>query len=115
LLALFVGANWLPRPGPTLLKSLLMAAGGQSLPLALGTLFLFGLGAALPLIAFGRLIRWFFGSGVRRLADGLAGKRLLGLALIAVAAMGLGGRDLTFIHWADTILPAWIAKLASTF
>ncbi len=115
LLALFVGANWLPRLGPSLQKTSLMAAGGQDLPLALGTLFLFGLGAALPLIALGRLIRWFSGSGMRRLADGMAGKRLLGLALIGVAAMGLGGFDLTFTRWADTVLPAWIAKLASTF
>ena len=115
LLTLFVGANWFPPIGPTLAKTSLMAADGRTLPLALGTFFTFGLGAAIPWIILGRFIRALPGMANSGLVRGMAGKRVFGLLLIAVAVMGLTGGDLALSHRLDTLLPPWAAKIAGMF
>ena len=74
LLALFIGANWIPQIGPTLVKASLMAADIRNSGLALGVLFAFGVGAAIPWILLGRILRLLlrpFGGGV---LHGMAGQ-----------------------------------------
>jgi cytochrome c-type biogenesis protein len=115
LLALFVGANWVPLPGPTLGKASLMAADAQNYPLAFGILFVFGVGAALPWIVFGRIIRVLAHAAAPYFLEALASKKMLGLTLIAVAALGISGLDVTAAHWLDAVLPGWMGKLAMTF
>ena len=115
MLAFVVGANWSPSVGPTLGKASLMAADTWNSGLALGILFVFGLGAAAPWIVLGRMVRfvsWPFAGG---LLHGMAGKRLLGLSLLAVAILGSTGLDLTVEHWIDAMLPNWTRTLAVTF
>ncbi len=114
-LALLVGANWVPRAGPTLGKASLMAAGAQNLTLAFGMLFVFGVGAALAWIAAGRIMRLVLWPVVRHASRGMAGKRLLGMTLMVVAIVGASGRDAELVHWLDLRLPAWTGKLAITF
>ena len=54
--------------------------------------------------------------GLRRCSvDGLAGKRILGLTLLAVAIVGVGGLDVTASRQLDRVLPPWMHKLAVTF
>jgi cytochrome c biogenesis protein CcdA len=115
LLAMFVGANWIPVPGPTLVRASLMAADARDPALAFGTLFAFGLGAALPWIALGRIIAFFLRPTMPGLANGMAGKRILGLTLLIVAVVGMSGQDVPAAQWLNGRLPHWARKLATTF
>ena len=78
-------------------------------------LFVFGIGAALPWIVFGRMVRLPVRGIAPALLHGMAGKRMLGLAFLAVAVLGFGGLDLTLQNRLGTVLPAWSHKLAATF
>ena len=115
LLALFIGANWLPQIGPTLVKASLMAADIRNSGLALGVLFAFGVGAAIPWILVGRILRFVLRSFAGSVLYGTAGQRLLGLSLFAVAIVGSTGLDVTMAHWLNPKLPAWAHKLSTTF
>ncbi len=116
MLAILVGANWFPMLGPMLGRASAMAADIWNSGLALAVLFAFGVGAALPLIFLGRvlrlLLRPFGGGGI---LHGMAGKRVLGLTLLVVAI--IGGTRLEFMmnHWIGALLPDWTRKLATTF
>jgi len=115
LLALFIGANWLPQIGPMLVKASLMAADIRNSGLALGVLFAFGVGAAIPWILLGRILRFLLNPFVTGVLHGMAGQRLLGLSLFAVAIIGSTGLDVTMAHWLNPKLPAWTHRLSSTF
>jgi cytochrome c-type biogenesis protein len=115
LLALFVGANWIPQIGPTLVKASLMAADIRNSGLALGVLFAFGVGAAIPSILLGCILRFVLRPFAGGVLHGLAGQRLLGLSLFAVAILGSTGLDITMANWLNPKLPAWAHKLSTTF
>jgi cytochrome c-type biogenesis protein len=114
-LALLVGANWLPTPGPTLLKASMLAADRRDSGLGYGILFAFGIGAAIPWIIVGRIFRLLLRPAAAPLFDGVAGKRLLGLSLLIVAVLGGSGEFDILAHWLDGVSPAWMRKLAMTF
>jgi cytochrome c-type biogenesis protein len=116
VLALFVGANWWhPVLAPTLLKANMMAAAGMNTAVAVGMLFVFGMGAAAPWILLGRVVRLGLrGIGARGL-DGMAGKRILGVTFLFVAVLGISGLDATMAHALNAMLPAWMKKMAVTF
>ena len=115
LLGFFVGGNWIPEIGPTLGKASLMAADMRDPGIVFGILFVFGLGAAAPWIALGRIARLFLRRPLPRLIDGMTGKRLLGLTLLGVALLGATGGDMILAHHLDPLLPPWTKKLAVTF
>ena len=115
LLALFVGANWLPIPGPTLGKASLLAADGRDSGLGYGILFAFGIGAAIAWIVVGRIFRLLLRPVAAPVFDGMAGKRLLGLSLLIVAVLGGSGQFDILAHWLEGVSPAWMGKLAMTF
>jgi cytochrome c-type biogenesis protein len=115
LLALFVGANWFPQPGPTLVRASMRAADMRNSGLAFGVLFVFGVGAAIPWIVLGRIMRLLFGPVARQAFRGMAGKRVLGVTLLVVAVLGGSGLDLAMAHWLDARLPPWTRKLAIRF
>lgn len=119
MLALFVGANWVPLGTPVLLKASLLAADISNSGLALVVLFAFGMGAAIPWIVLGRIIQLVlrpFGEAVMR---EMGGKRLLAVSLLAVALLGIAltinGLDAKMAHRIDAVLPPWAKKLALTF
>jgi cytochrome c-type biogenesis protein len=115
LLALLVGANWIPRVGETLGNATLMAADARDFGLALEILFGFGIGAALPWIVVGRAVRFLIPGGARSLLVGMGGKRLLGVALLVVGMLGISELDITVVHWINPMLPDWVSKLALEF
>jgi cytochrome c-type biogenesis protein len=115
LLALFVGANWIPPAGPTLVRASLMAADARIPGPAFAILFVFGIGAAIPWIVLGRLVRFVLRPLVRRMTGGMGGKRLLGVSLLVVAVLGASGLDLTMAHRLDPLVPPWARKLALSF
>jgi len=115
LLALFIGANWIPQIGPTLVKASLMAADIRNSGLALGVLFAFGVGAAVPWILLGCILRLVLRPFAGGVLHGMAGQRLLGLSLFVVAIVGSTGLDGAMAHWLNPKLPAWIVKLSTAF
>jgi cytochrome c-type biogenesis protein len=115
VLALFIGANWIPQIGPTLVKASLMAADIRNSGLALGVLFAFGVGAAIPWILLGCILRFVLRRGAAGALDGMAGQRWLGLSLLVVAILGSTGMDVAMAHWLAPKLPTWNHKLSTTF
>ncbi|MDE2007122.1 MAG: sulfite exporter TauE/SafE family protein [Rhodospirillales bacterium] len=111
-----LGAVWSPCVGPTLGAASVLAAQGKDLAGAAEVMGAFGLGTALPLLAAGMLSRQALGRWRgRMLGAGKTGKRLLGLAALAVSVLILSGID----RMAETALiavsPAWLTALTSRF
>lgn len=106
------GANWMPRLTPALGNASLVAAHDQAAYMALLALFGFGAAAALPWIILGRILRIPSRLMMRDAVEGMAGKRLLGLSMLAVAALGLGGYDVDLVRLIEAHLPEAALKLA---
>jgi cytochrome c-type biogenesis protein len=113
---LMLGAVWAPCVGPTLGAASVLAARAENLTNVALTMFAFGIGAALPLLAIGMmsreaLARW----RSRLLAAGSGGKVLMGIVLVAIGALILTGLDKRI----ETILveasPAWLTELTTRF
>ena len=92
-----------------------MAADTWNSALALAILFVFGMRAAAPWIVLGRILRLVSRPFAGAVLDGMAGMRILGLALLVVAVLGSTGWDIAMAHGLDAMLPAWTGKLATTF
>ncbi len=89
-----LGVVWAPCVGPTLGAASLMASRGENLGEVALTMLAFGLGAAVPLLVLGTLsreamMRW----RGRMLSAGSGGRRVFGVALVAVGALVLSGAD----------------------
>jgi cytochrome c-type biogenesis protein len=113
---LLLGAAWGPCVGPTLGAASVLAARAENLTIVALTMFAFGIGAALPLLAIGlmsreALARW----RNRLLAAGSGGKALMGVVLVATGALILTGLDKRI----ETILveasPAWLTDITTRF
>lgn len=116
LLGLLLGVVWSPCVGPTLGAAVTLAATGDTALQALGTMFAFGLGAAIPmgLLAYGS--RAALGSKRKTMDNvGLWGKRIMGVGLVLVGVMVMSGAD----HIVETILtqhmPLWLIDLTTRF
>lgn len=116
LLGLLLGVVWSPCVGPTLGAAVTLAASGHTALQALGTMFAFGVGAAIPmgLLAYGS--RAAMGSKRNAMAQvGLWGKRIMGLGLVLVGTMVLTGVD----HMVETVLtqhmPLWLVDLTTRY
>lgn len=111
---MLLGAVWSPCVGPTLGAASLLAAQGRDLPEVGITMFAFGIGAALPLLAIGMLSREALARGRSRLLlTGSGLKVALGLLFIAIGMLVLTGLD----RLIETILvnasPQWLTDLTT--
>ncbi len=113
---LMLGAVWAPCVGPTLGAASVLAARAENLTNVALTMFAFGIGAALPLLAIGMmsreaLARW----RNHMLAAGSSGKMLMGVVLVATGVLILTGLDKRI----ETILveasPAWLTELTTRY
>ncbi len=113
---LLLGVVWSPCVGPTLGATSVLAARGENLPSVAVTMFMFGIGAALPLVAIGLLsrevlLRW----RSRLLAAGGWGKLVIGAAFVAAGVLIVTGLD----RRVETLLvdasPAWLTELTTRF
>jgi cytochrome c-type biogenesis protein len=111
-----LGAVWSPCVGPTLGAASLLAAQGQSLPQVAATMFVFGIGAALPLLLLGLLSRetmlrwrnWLMSAGhVTKVG--------LGVLLIATGMLVLTGLDKSIEAVLVSISPQWLTDLTTQF
>ncbi|ARO54150.1 Putative cytochrome biogenesis protein [Methylorubrum extorquens] len=113
---LLLGAVWSPCVGPTLGAASLLAAQGRDLGTVAVTMLVFGLGAALPLVALGMLsrevlIRW----RARMMGVGKGLKLALGVILVATGALILSGYDRALETSLVEASPDWLTALTTRF
>lgn len=113
---LLLGAVWSPCVGPTLGAASLLAAQGRDLGTVALTMLVFGLGAALPLVALGTLsraalMRW----RTRMLGLGRGLKVGLGLVLILAGGAILLGTDKALETALLDASPDWLTRLTTRF
>lgn len=115
-IGLLLGLVWSPCVGPTLGAAVLLASQGTQLPQVALLMAVFGIGAALPLVALAQVSR----AGMttlrgRLLLAGKTGKKLMGGLLLALAAMILSGADKPVEAWLVEHSPAWLTTLTTRF
>ena len=111
-----LGAVWSPCVGPTLGAALLLAARGQDLLEVGVTMFVFGIGAAFPLLLLGLLSREAMSRWRSRLMSaGQLAKAGLGVALIAIGAFVLTGLDKSVEAALVAASPSWLTNLTTRF
>jgi cytochrome c biogenesis protein CcdA len=113
---LILGAVWSPCVGPTLGAASLLAAQGRELPQVALSMFVFGLGAALPLLGIGlasreALQRW----RTRLLAAGQIMKMGFGILLVAFGTLVLTGIDKRVETALVNASPQWLTDLTTRF
>ena len=113
---LLLGAVWSPCVGPTLGAASVLAAQGKNLGAVAATMFAFGIGAAVPLLALGllsreALLRW----RDRMLTAGQRGKYALGAVLLATGVLIVSGLDKTAEAMLVEASPAWLTNLTTRF
>jgi cytochrome c-type biogenesis protein len=113
-LGILLGAMWSPCVGPTLGAATLLAAQGENLLGATLAMLLFGIGAAIPLLLLGTLLRSRMVAWRARLGNaGQTGRLLLGGAMLIAGALVLTGLDkhleILFLDHA----PSWMISLGT--
>jgi cytochrome c-type biogenesis protein len=111
-----LGAVWSPCVGPTLGAASLLAAQGRDLGQVAVTMLVFGLGAALPLLALGlvsreAMMRWRH----RMAAAGHGLKAGFGTILVAIGALVITGLDKTVETALVEASPQWLTDLTTRF
>src|SRR5262249_18032114 len=111
-----LGAVWSPCVGPTLGAASLRAAQGQDLLRVATIMSVFGIGAALPLLALGIVsreaaIRW----RAALLGAGAGIKAALGSLFILIATLVLSGFDKRVEAILVDASPQWLTELTTRF
>lgn len=115
-IGLVLGVVWSPCVGPTLGAAVVLASQGTHL-LQVGLLMgVFGIGAALPVVALAYVSRSAMMKMRGKLMQaGKTGKMILGLIMIALATMILSGADKPVESWLVDHSPSWLTKLTTRF
>lgn len=115
-IGLVLGVVWSPCVGPTLGAAIVLASQGSQLPQIALLMGIFGMGAALPVVALAYVSR---GTMIKirgkLMQAGKTGKLLLGSLMVAVAAMILSGADKPIESWLVEQSPAWLTSLTTRF
>lgn len=111
---LLLGAVWSPCVGPTLGAASLLASQGRDLGAVALTMFLFGVGAAIPLLLLGTLsrevlMRW----RNRMMSAGKGLKAALGLILVVSGTVILSGYDKAIETALVNASPSWLTDLTT--
>jgi cytochrome c-type biogenesis protein len=113
---LLLGAVWSPCVGPTLGAASLLAAQGRDLGQVALIMFVFGLGAAVPLLALGVASREVMMRCRARLAAAGPGlKTGFGAILVAVGLLALTGLDKRVETALVEASPQWLTDLTTRF
>jgi cytochrome c biogenesis protein CcdA len=113
---LLLGAVWSPCVGPTLGAASVLAAQGRNLGLVALTMFAFGIGSAIPLIALGLVsrevtIHW----RDRLLSTGKTGKAFLGSVLMISGVLVLFRLDNVLETWFLRVAPQFLIDLSGRY
>ena len=115
-LGLLLGAVWSPCVGPTLGAASVLASQGKDLGAVALTMALFGLGAAVPLLALGMLSREAMLTWRKRLfGAGKAGKIVLGSLLLVMGLLIVTGLDKHLEAALVAASPEWLTELTTRF
>jgi cytochrome c-type biogenesis protein len=115
-IGLALGVVWSPCVGPTLGAAIVLASRGTHLPQVALLMAIFGLGAALPVLAISFMSRTATTKARGRLLQvGKAGKALMGGVMLVVAAMILTGADRPLEGWLVQASPDWLTRLTTRF
>jgi len=114
-LGMLLGAAWSPCVGPTLGAATVIASQGEQLVQVALAMFLFGIGAALPLLVLGTVLRPRLARLRGRLGQaGRTGKLVLGGFMVLAGALVLTGLDKTLEILLLDISPPWLAALSTS-
>lgn len=115
-IGLALGVVWSPCVGPTLGAAVVLASQGSHLPQVALLMGVFGIGAAFPVVALAYVGR---GAMTRMrgtlMQAGKVGKTIMGVVMIALAAMILSGADKPMETWLVNHSPAWLTQLTTRF
>lgn len=115
-IGLVLGVVWSPCVGPTLGAAVVLASQGTQLPQVALLMGIFGMGAALPVVALAYVSR---GAMMKMrgtlMQAGKTGKLVLGVVMIALAALILSGTDKPIEAWLVDHSPAWVTTLTTRF
>ena len=115
-IGVLLGAVWSPCVGPTLGAASVLAAQGKNLGQVTLSMLVFGIGAALPLLALGLLSREVLMRWRNRLhAAGAGAKMALGVVLIVTGVSIASGLDKTLEEKLVAASPAWLTELTTRF
>lgn len=115
-LGLLLGAVWAPCVGPTLGTAMILAARGEDLGHVALVMGVFGLGAALPLLALGLLSREAMLRWRGRMLTASSGmKAALGSLLLAAGVLVLTGFDKVLEAAMVRSAPSWLVDLTTRF
>jgi cytochrome c biogenesis protein CcdA len=111
-----LGIVWSPCVGPTLGAATTIASQGRHLgPIAV-MMFIFGAGAATPLIALGSLSRAsLLRMRGRLLTSGQRGRQVLGVLMVLVSVLIFTKLDKALESWFLDNLPAWLTQASIRF
>jgi cytochrome c-type biogenesis protein len=116
LVGLLLGAVWSPCVGPTLGAASVLAAQGKDLVQVAGTMLMFGIGAALPLLVIGLLSREaMLRMRNRMLEAGGFMKSALGLILVVVGLAVVTGADKAIEAKLVALAPEWLTNLTTRY
>jgi cytochrome c-type biogenesis protein len=112
LLGALLGIVWSPCVGPTLGAAIVLAGQGKDLVHVSAVMALFGVGAAIPLVALGLMSHQVMLRFRSRLsATGAIGKKLLGAVLLLLGLIVVTGMDKVFEAWILAHAPVWLSDL----
>lgn len=116
IVGLVMGLIWSPCVGPTLGAASTLAAQGQALAVAGALMFVFGLGAAMPLLILGSLSRVLMSKLRHRLLiTGVVAKKVMGGMLLVLGILILSGLDKSIERRLVELSPIWLTELTSSF
>lgn len=115
-LGALLGLVWSPCAGPTLGAASLLASQGERLGSVAATMLVFGIGAAVPLMAVGMASRAALARFRGRLVSGGQwGRRLMGAGMLAVGLTVLAGLDRPLEAALVDASPAALTELTTRF
>jgi cytochrome c biogenesis protein CcdA len=115
-IGLVLGVVWSPCVGPTLGAAIVLASQGAHLLQVASLMGLFGIGAALPIVALAYVSRSALaGARGRLMQAGKVGKLFLGAAMLLIAALILTGIDKSVETWFVEHSPAWLTDLTTHY
>jgi len=115
-IGLVLGVVWSPCVGPTLGAAVVLASQGTHLPQVALLMGIFGIGAALPIVALTYVSRSAMLKMRGKLMQaGKTGKVILGAVLIALSALILSGTDKAMESWLVDHSPSWLTSLTTRF
>jgi cytochrome c-type biogenesis protein len=116
VLGLVLGLAWSPCVGPTLGAAVMLANQGEDLAHAALVMFIFSIGANVPLVALSLLSKQTSTLLKGKLiAAGKAGRKILGVLMLAVGISVLTGLDKKIEAKLLELSPAWLTELTTDY